>query len=86
MGTATKLTTLWQTKKEGMLTATLDLSSLDSLVKAAKLAGKPNIKFLAFTGTSQGGKRIIDILAEPCDPYVKPGESQREPTVPPKSW
>ena len=86
MGTALKLTTLWQTKNEGMLAAELALDSLDALVKAAKLAGKTRIKFLAFTGTSQGGKRTIDILAEPCDPYVKLGSSQREPTAPPQSW
>ena len=86
MGNAIKLTTLWQTKKDGMLTAELDVSSLDALVKAAKVGGKTKVKFLAFTGTSQGGKRTIDILAEPCDPYVKPGDSTREHTAPPKSW
>ena len=84
-GTAVKLCTLWQTKKEGMLTCELDVTSLEALVKAAKLVQKTKVKFLAFAGQSQGGKRTIDILAEPCDPYQK-GTTQRESTAPPQHW
>lgn len=79
-GTAQPLTKLWGTKKQGMYTAELDVSSLDALVKAAKVQQKTKVKFLAFMGLSQGGKGVIDILAEPCDPYVK-GQSMREPTA-----
>jgi hypothetical protein len=69
-----------------MFTCELDVASLEALVKAAKVAQLPKVKFLGFMGTAESGKEFMDILAEPCAPYVRAGESQREPTAPPTHW
>ena len=84
-GNAKKICTLWQTKNDTMLAGEIPLEMLEGLVKAAHLGKHEAVKFLAFKGESKGGKKILDILAEPCDPYVR-GESQREPTAPRSSW
>jgi hypothetical protein len=60
---------------------------MESLVKAAKVGGKPKIKFLGFTGFARNGKKILNILAEPADAYVKPGSAGKPATEKPKtSW
>ena len=84
-GTAKELVTLWETKREDMLGGDVDTEKLENLVKAAKVGGKPKIKFLAFKNTARNGKRILNILAEPADEYVKPGDAKKE-EKPRSSW
>lgn len=82
-GTAKDLVTLWQTRVENMLSGEVSVDELETLLKAAKVGNKKAIKFLAFKNTSRGkGIPILNILAEPCDPYVKEGA---EPKAKP-SW
>lgn len=70
-GDAKQLVTLWQTKIDNMVSGEIETDKLDALVKAAKVGGKAAIKFLGFKNTSKTGKKILNILAEPCDPYQK---------------
>lgn len=77
-GTAKELVTLWETKREDMLGGDVDTEKLENLVKAAKVGGKPKIKFLAFKNVAKNGKRILNILAEPADEYVKAGKEKKE--------
>lgn len=84
-GAAKELLTLWETKRDDMLGGDVDTEKLENLVKAAKVGGKPKIKFLAFKNTSKTGRRILNILAEPADEYVKPGKEKKE-GKPRSSW
>jgi len=72
-GTAKELLTLWETRRDDMLTGDVEVGKMEELVKAAKVGGKPMIKFLGFKGVSRTGKKVLNILAEPGDAYVKPG-------------
>ena len=84
-GTAKELVTLWETRRDDMLGGDVDTEKLENLVKAAKVGGKPRIKFLGFKGMSRTGKKVLNILAEPADEYVKPGSSKKE-EKPRTSW
>lgn len=85
-GTAKELVTLWETKVENMLGGNLPVETLDNLVKAAKVAGKPEIKFLAFKNQSRTGKKILNILAEPADAYVKNTGEKKQETKARSTW
>lgn len=85
-GTAVKLTTLWATKKEGMYTAELDALSIIALGKAAQVACKTKIKFLAFMGMTEGGRHKIEVLAEPCDPYLPKTQDGQDKPIPLAHW
>lgn len=78
-GNAKQLVSLWQTKNDNMVAGEMELEKLETLVKAAKVAGKKAVKFLAFKNTSPSGKKLLNILAEPCDPYVgKDGKAKQK--------
>jgi hypothetical protein len=82
-GTAKDLVTLWQTKVDNMLSGEMLTEELEKLVKAAKVGNKKAIKFLGFKNHSRSGKPILNILAEPADPYKgKDGEKEK----PAPSW
>lgn len=83
--TAKELVTLWETKRDDMLTGDLDTELMENLVKAAKVGGKPKIKFLGFKGIARNGKKVLNILAEPADEYVKPGSVAGTASDKPKS-
>ena len=86
-GTAKELVTLWQTtKRDDMLTGDLDVELMENLVKAARVGGKPKIKFLGFKGVARNGKNVLNILAEPADAYVKPGTAEKSADKPKSSW
>lgn len=86
-GTAKELVTLWETKVENMLGGDVDVELLENLIKAAKIAQKPCIKFLAFKNVSRSGKKILNILAEPTDKYVKgAGEKKPAQEKPRSTW
>lgn len=86
-GEAKELVTLWETKVENMLGGNCDVEKLENLVKAAKIAGKPEIKFLAFKNIARNQKKILNILAEPADKYVKgAGEKKTASDKPRTTW
>lgn len=85
-GTAKELVTLWETKVENMLGGNCDVELLENLVKAAKIAGKPEIKFLAFKNVSRNNKKILNVLAEPADKYVKPSGAAKTSEKPRSTW
>lgn len=85
--TAKELLSLWETKRDDMMTGDVDTVKMAELVKAAQVGGKPKIKFLAFKSLSRTGKRVMNILAEPADAYVKPGTAADAKTEKSKtSW
>lgn len=78
-GTAKELMTLWETRRDDMLGGDIEVEKLENLVKAAKVGSKPMIKILAFKGLSRTGKKVLNLLAEPAEFYVKPGSEKKEP-------
>lgn len=72
-GDAKQLLTLWETKRDDMMTGEIKVELLENLVKAAKIGGFPCVKFLAFKNLSPTGKKLLNVLADPCHAYVKPG-------------
>ena len=83
--TAKELVTLWETPVENMLGGEVDVEKLDNLVKAAKIAGKPRIKFLAFKNIARNNKKILNVLAEPADAYTK-GAGTKAADKPRSTW
>ena len=84
--TAKQILTLWETKRDDMMTGDMDTALLADLVKAAQVGGKPKVKFLAFKSLSKTGKRVMNVLAEPADAYVKPGSAAKPTEKPRSSW
>lgn len=70
-GNAKELFSLWETRKPDMLSGEVMLEKVEELVKAARVGQKKAIKFLAFKNLSRSGKKVLNVLCEPCDPYVK---------------
>ena len=86
-GTAKELLTLWQTKRDDMMGGDVDTDKMAELVKAAQVGGKTKIKFLAFKSLSKTGKRVLNILAEPADAYVRPAsKGESKPETGSSSW
>lgn len=85
-GTAKELVTLWETRVENMLGGNISVEKLENLVKAAKIEGKPEVKFLAFKNQSRTGKKILNILAEPADAYVKGTGAKKEEPKARSAW
>jgi hypothetical protein len=85
-GTAKELVTLWETKVENMLGGNVSVEVVENLVKAAKVGGKEEIKFLAFKNVARNGKKILNILAEPADKYVKAGSKSEGQPKARSSW
>jgi hypothetical protein len=69
-----------------MLGGEFPVEKLEALVKAAKVGHKESIKFIAFKNLSRSGKKIINILAEPCDPYKKQDKDAEGNPNPTASW
>ncbi len=86
-GTAKELVTLWETKVENMLGGNVSVDVVENLVKAARVGGKPEIRLIAFKNVSKSGKKILNVLAEPADKYVKAGgEKKTAEEKPRSSW
>ena len=84
--TAKQIITLWETKRDDMLTGDMDTAVLADLVKAAQIGGKTKVKFLGFKGYSKTNKKVLNILAEPSDPYVKAGGEPSKKEERKTSW
>lgn len=70
-GESGKLGTLWETKVPELMTGELLVSTLEAIVKAAKLQNFTAVKLFGEKAFSSSGKRILNINATPADPYVK---------------
>ncbi|MDE2103384.1 MAG: hypothetical protein KGL39_39450 [Patescibacteria group bacterium] len=71
-GEAKQLVSLWPNRKiPNMMSGEIAVADLENLLKAATVGGKKAIKFLAFKNETKTGRTVVNILAEPCDPYEK---------------
>lgn len=83
---AIELVTLWETRREDMMTGEVNTALLENLVKAAQVGGKPKIKFLGFKSIARNGKKVLNIVAKPADAYVKPAGGTEVAEKPKTSW
>ena len=74
--------TLWETKNEHLLTGEISVSTLEAIVKSAKMNGFTAVKLFGEKTFSGSGKKILNINAQPAHPYVAGAKAERDV----KSW
>jgi hypothetical protein len=80
-----RLGTLWETKTPELMTGEILVTTLEAIVKAAKLQNFAAVKLFGEKAFSSSGKRILNINAQPADPYVK-GAKTADPNVGSRTW
>lgn len=82
-GESGQLGTLWETKTPELMTGEVLVTTLEAIVKAAKLQNFAAVKLFGEKAFSASGKRILNINAQPSDPYVK---GAREVRTDSRTW
>lgn len=70
-GESGQLGTLWETKVPELMTGEILVTTLEAIVKAAKLQNFAAVKLFGEKAFSASGKRILNINVQLADPYVK---------------
>lgn len=84
-GESGQLGTLWETKTPELMTGEILVTTLEAIVKAAKLQNFTAVKLFGEKAFSSSGKRILNINAQPADPYVK-GKKILDPNYGSRTW